>query len=99
MAARRVGAAAELLNADLALTAAPDRRRSYSRSMEPERTPAERESQDAGWAGDDARELDAARAARLREMRGLTMSERLSRFQRLCVETSRIGRAGEPPEP
>jgi len=37
-------------------------------------------------------ELDAARAARLAEMRALTMSERLSRFQRLCVELSRVGR-------
>jgi len=63
--------------------------------MVPERTPTERESPDAGWSGEDARELDAARAARLREMRALTMSERLSRFQRLCVEASRIGHAGE----
>lgn len=37
-------------------------------------------------------ELDAPRAARLAEMRALTMSERLSRFQRLCVEVSRVGR-------
>lgn len=48
-------------------------------------------------AGDPAvAELDRARAARLAEMRSLTMSERLSRFQRLCVEASRVGRAQRP---
>jgi len=41
-------------------------------------------------------ELDAARAARLAEMRALTMSERLSRFQRLCVEASRVARPHRP---
>lgn len=36
------------------------------------------------------RDLVAGREARLAEMRALTMAERLSRFQRLCVEAGKI---------
>jgi hypothetical protein len=48
-------------------------------------------------APSDARELDAARRARMRQMAALTPAERLERLHHLCAQMARVKQAAAAP--